>query len=58
MNYFLGKVIEDSQRLDVCLNEMRIGQKQLRDFLEKAEREQRNLDLQLSIYKVCSFFRL
>jgi hypothetical protein len=30
---------------------MRLGQKQLRDFLEKSERDQRDLDLQLTVYK-------
>ena len=47
----LGKVIDDSQRLDVCINEMRLGQKQLRDFTDKADRDQRDLDLQLAVYK-------
>jgi ESCRT-I complex subunit TSG101 len=47
----LGKVIEDSQRLDVCLTEMRLGQKQLREFTDKSERDQRDLDLQLAVYK-------
>lgn len=49
---FLGKVIDDSQRLDVCINEMRLGQKMLRDFNDKADRDQRDLDLQLAVYKV------
>jgi|UniRef100_A0AC35GDW3 ESCRT-I complex subunit TSG101 len=47
----LGKVIDDSQRLDVCINEMRLGQKMLRDFNDKADRDQRDLDLQLAVYK-------
>ena len=46
-------MIEDSQRLDICLSEMRTGQKQLRDSLERAEREQREIELMLSVYNVC-----
>ena len=49
----LGFMIEDNQRLDICLNEMRTGQKQLRDSLERAEREQREIELMLSVYNVC-----
>jgi len=45
-----GFMIEDNQRLDICLNEMRTGQKQLRDSLERAEREQREIELMLSVY--------
>uniref|UniRef100_A0AC34QUK3 Tumor susceptibility protein 101 n=1 Tax=Panagrolaimus sp. JU765 TaxID=591449 RepID=A0AC34QUK3_9BILA len=45
-----GKMLEDTQRLDICLSDMRLGQRQLREHLERAEREQRELDVTLSVY--------
>lgn len=47
-------MLEDTQRLDICLSDMRLGQRQLREHLERAEREQRELDVTLSVYNVSS----
>uniref|UniRef100_A0A7E5A0A2 UEV domain-containing protein n=1 Tax=Panagrellus redivivus TaxID=6233 RepID=A0A7E5A0A2_PANRE len=51
MKQKLGGLIEDTQRLDICLNDMRIGQQKLRSFMEKSEKDQRDLDLTLATYK-------